>query len=465
MFGEASNTEIDVSIMPVGDFNSKITVMLAGGTDIDVIWNMGPTNAGMYDIIEQGAFLALDDYLAEYPAVKEAIDQTTWDTQVSSDGKHYFFPNALAVFVPFPIYYREDVFEELGIAIPTTMDEFTDALRAIKAGKPDMIPFTHSSLTSEWYFQNIYAAYGYSHGWQPDPNDPTRIIPGVITDEYKEALSWLHLLRVEGLIDPDSMIAQGKRGSDTFKAGEAAVLCINWDSYLDLKTNLVKNVPTGTINILPPMKGPKGVTAAKNLTGYDRGYSINVASKDKAEDIFKFLNWAFTDGYDINRYGFEGKTYTVTPEGVKVGIPDDEREPDFVRANVEPMQFGLKSADTMPDWQARALSFQKAGLTIEEVDIMRRGFEESIANYIPDYDRFVYTPTRAAKNDGLNADYLTPAYQKVMIDPAAGIEVYEAAIEQWLANGGQQIIDEVNEAQKDKTAPVFKWEYTGPDYH
>jgi hypothetical protein len=37
-------------------------------------------------------------------------------------------------------------------------------------------------------------------------------------------------------------------------------------------------------------------------------------------------------------------------------------------------------------------------------------------------------------------------------------------VENWLKNGGQQIIDEVNAAQKDKSKPEYKYEYTGRDY-
>ena len=464
MLFEAANVEIEASIIPVADFDSKLPIMLAGGTDVDVIWNPGPSNSAMKEIYDQGAFLALDDLLEKYPAVKEAVDQGVWDLTASADGKHYFFPSPLAAFVPFPIYYRTDVFEELGIQVPTTIDEFTDCLRAIKAGKPDMVPLTVNELFSYWYFQNVANAFGYNFGWMPDPEDETRIIPSNISDNFRDFLQWVHQLREEGLIDPDFLIAAGKRGADTFKAGNAAVICINWNSYTDMLLELRKNVPEAGIGVITSLTGPGGVSGAKNLTGYDRGFSININSADKADDIFKFLNWVYTEGYTINRYGFEGYTYNYDEEGNIVSISNDEREAGFKVSQVEPLQFPIKSADTMPNWKQYYNEYILKGLTAEDLDVMRLAFEDSVLNYSPDYDKFAYSATQASIGNVIASDYLTPAIEKLMIDPTADISVYDDAVQLWLTSGGSQIIDEVNEATADKSAPVFTYNYTGDDY-
>jgi len=464
MLFEAANVEIDASIIPVADFDSKLPVLIAGGTDIDVIWNAGPANSAMREIYDQGAFLALDDLLEKYPDVKAAVADGVWDLTASSDGKHYFFPSPLSVFVPFPIYYRTDIFEELGLAIPTTVDELTECLRTIKAEKPDIIPLTVNELFSYWYFQNVANAFGYNFGWMPDPEDETRIIPSNITSNFRDFLEWINMLRKEDLIDPDFLIAAGKLGADTFKAGNAAVICINWNSYSDLLVELRKNVPYAGIGVITSIEGPGGVSGAKNLTGYDRGFSINVNSADKADDIFKFLNWLYTDGYTISRYGFEGYTYKYDEDGNIVSMSNDEREPGFQGPQVEPLSFPIKSDDTNPNWLDYYNQFIAKGLTAEDLDVMRLAFEDSVLNYSPDYDKQAYSPTQSSIGSVIASDYLTPTFEKLMIDPTADISIFDSAVEQWLANGGEQIIDEINEATAIKTAPVFTYEYTGPDY-
>lgn len=463
MFFEAANVEIESNIVPVADFDSKLPVMLAGGTNVDVIWNMGPNNPVMRDIYQQGAFLKLDELLDKYPAVKDAVYPATWDLLKSEDGQ-YFFPSPLSVFVPFPIYYRTDVFEELGLQVPTTVDELTECLRVIHAQKPDMVPLTVNELFSEWYFQNVANAFGYNFGWMPNPDKPEELIPSNISKNFRDFLEWLNLLRKEGLIDPDFKIAAGKLGADTFKAGNAAVICINWNSYRDLLNELKKNVPEAGIGVITSIEGPGGKSGAKNLTGYDRGFSININSADKADDIFKFLNWVYTDGYTINRYGFEGKTYNLDEDGNIVSIPNDEREGAFKVSNVEPFQFPLKSSDTMPNWLDEFNNFKAIGLTAGDLDVQRLAFEDSVANYSPDYGRETYSEANASMGTMLNEEYLKPAFEKLMIDPTADISIFDTAVEQWLVNGGQAIIDEVNANQADKSAPVYTYEYDGPDY-
>ena len=464
MFSKIANVEISANIIPVADFNSKVIVMIAGGTDIDVIWNMGPGNPSIYDIIDQGAFLPLNDLLEKYPSTKDAIYDATWDRLVSPDGNYYFFPNPLNVFVPFPIYYRTDIIEELGLEIPTTIDEFTDFLRDIHEAKPEMVTFTTSELFSEWYFQNIYNAFGYNHGWMEDPDNPGTIIPSNITKYNKDALEWINLLRREGLIDPDYMIAAGKRGSDTFKAGNAAVIAINWDSYQDLMIELRKNVPEAGIGLITSLEGPGGISGADSLTGYDRGFSLNISAADKADDIFRFLDWVYTDGYIINRYGFEGKTYNVDDKGNIIVIPSDERDPAFNNSNVDPFKFPIRSEDTSPNWLNYYNDFMKNGLSVEDLEVMRFAYEDAVANYVPNLDKQTYSPTQAQIGTQLNEEYLRPAFEKLMIDPDADISIFDEAVEAWLANGGQAIIDEINAAQADKSAPVYNYENTGPDY-
>ena len=52
---------------------------------------------------------------------------------------------------PMMFYYREDVFAELGIEVPTTWDEYADAARAVRAARPDAYLGTFSSGDPGWF--------------------------------------------------------------------------------------------------------------------------------------------------------------------------------------------------------------------------------------------------------------------------------------------------------------------------
>ena len=468
-----ANVEIESQIVPVFDYETKFPVLVAGGNMADVMWHAGPAWGPAYDLIQQGAFLPLDEHLDKYPDVKAAISDSLWDMVKSPDGNHYFFPMPLSYWVPFPVFYRADIFKELSIAEPTTLDELVAALKVIKEKKPDMVPFTGQEYSLWVLGQNLAVAFGYGFGnWvadpaDPNPDNPAKIVPSRTTTQYKDFLAWLQMLRKEELIDPDYMIATGKKGVDKFNAGQAAVMTGNWAGYADWAVELKKSVSTGDIGIMPPLMGPAGPMGCCTLSGYDRGFSVASQSKDNADNIFKFLNWVYTEGYDFMHYGVEGKTYTVDAEGNNVSIPDSEREVGFKGENIEPFGFPLKSTETIPNlgqsWYDVNTVYKSRGLE-DKVPMVRKMFEDHAAYAFPNYNRNSFSPSCGKKGDQLWQQYLKPMEEKIVIDPTVSLDTWDENIKLWLDNGGNDIISETNEIQKDKSKPVIKYEYKGKDY-
>ena len=467
MMFERANARIDVQIVPVFDYEAVFPTLIAGGTMADVMWHAGPQWGVAAELIDQGAFLPLNDYLDRYPAVQAAVADGTWDLTRSPDGNNYFFPMPLSPFVPFPIYYRVDVFNELGIAVPQTIDEFVEALKVIRDNRPDLVPLTAHEY-SLWYFQNVGPAFGYGFGnWVPDPNDPSRIVPSIITQGHRDFLEWLQMLRREELIDPDYLIATGMLGVDKFTSGRAATMVGHWMGYADWVTELRMTEPNADVAFLPQLEGPAGRMGAVGLTGFDRGFSISSRSAAKADDIFRFLNWYYTDGYDFMRWGVEGEMFEYNDAGDRIPIRDEDRKPGFKRPNVEPLQFPLKSADVIPghgmDWRDMYNTLEARGLE-DRIDMIRSMFEESAANVFPNYNRMTFSPTNAEIGSQLNEQYIRPMQEQLVIDPNAPMSLFDEAIENWLRAGGARIIEEVNEIQTDKSRPDIAYEYTGREY-
>jgi len=450
---EECGCDIDVQIVPVIDFNSVFPTLVAGGSMKDVMWHPGPQTGVSSELIEQGAFLALNEYLEQYPAVYEAIGPGLWDLTRSPDGKNYFFPNPSSKIAPFPIYYRADVFDELGIEEPSTIEEFVNALKVIRDYRPDLIPLTAREYTL-WYFQNIGVAFGYGYGnWISDPDDPDRIIPSLAGPGHRDFLEWMQMLRREELIDPDYLIATGARGEDKFKAGQAVTMVGNWWGYADWTAALVKNVPDARVDVLYDLTGPAGSMGAVALPGFDRGFSIAADSADKADEIFRFLDWYYTDGYEFMRWGVEGEMFQYNDEGERIRIPDDQRQIGYRSPNVEPLFFPSKAADSIPDWDGAMQSFFASLGYGHKVDLVRDVFEYSAENAMPNYNRMTFSPTEAELGGQIVEQYIRPMQERIAIDPNASMELFDQALADWLRSGGEQIIEEVNTIQTDKSRP------------
>lgn len=72
------------------------------------------------DMAESGTFLSLDDVYESEKWV-DALGQSALDLYTSADGQKYSVPHDM-VWTP-NLYYNKDIFEEVGVEVPKTMDE------------------------------------------------------------------------------------------------------------------------------------------------------------------------------------------------------------------------------------------------------------------------------------------------------------------------------------------------------
>ncbi len=96
-------------------------------------FNKGNATAGL--LASQGLLAPLDDAYEEYGWGDKLADSLQTTARYSEDGvmgsgSYYGVPN-YGEFVQ--VYYNQDLFDQYGIAIPTTLDEFEDALAAFEA--------------------------------------------------------------------------------------------------------------------------------------------------------------------------------------------------------------------------------------------------------------------------------------------------------------------------------------------
>ena len=107
-----------------------------GGTGAYDVLNIVP--AWMGDMVRAGAVEPLDDYVDKYGyrAELDDIGDVYRENQMRIGDTIYGFPDDGDVFI---LYYRKDVFEEMGLSVPTTWDEFYEVSKAITDAKaPDM---------------------------------------------------------------------------------------------------------------------------------------------------------------------------------------------------------------------------------------------------------------------------------------------------------------------------------------
>ena len=90
--------------------------------------------AWMGDMVRAGAVEPLDAYVDKYGYREELADigDVYRENQMRIGDTIYGFPDDGDVFI---LYYRKDIFEEMGLSVPTTWDEFYEVSKAITDAK------------------------------------------------------------------------------------------------------------------------------------------------------------------------------------------------------------------------------------------------------------------------------------------------------------------------------------------
>ncbi len=117
---------------PSADYTQKLSVMLNGGSDVDVIYvKDADTSPGL---AEKGQLEDLTSYVAD-AGIDISIYNGVADNFVMEDGKLIGLPGTRSYYI---LYFNKDIFDAAGVDYPTndmTWAEFEETAKAITAGE------------------------------------------------------------------------------------------------------------------------------------------------------------------------------------------------------------------------------------------------------------------------------------------------------------------------------------------
>ena len=129
---EAANPNIKVELIDIasGEYSNKLTVMLNGGNDLDVVWVKDPDNTP--SIAERGQLEDLTPYIE-----KDGVDIAAMNGSdaLKLDGKQVALPVSTGFYV---LYYNKDIFDAAGVDYPgndMTWTEFEELAKKVTSGE------------------------------------------------------------------------------------------------------------------------------------------------------------------------------------------------------------------------------------------------------------------------------------------------------------------------------------------
>jgi len=326
-YEKLSGVHVEWVEVPGTSVVEKRNLAIASGDLPDVFFKCNFPSKDLQSYGEQGVFVKMNDLIDKYaPNAKKAIDERE-DVKKGIkmvDGSIYSMPyimNVLSPSITGKIFMNKKWLDTAGVKMPTTTEEFYNALMAIKKtdfngnGKNDEIPLTspafnnvQSSLRGAWGLGNRGNANGFIDF--DDKANKLRYWPSDV--KYKEFLIYMNKLYKDGLLDQEIFMMD-----NTKIVAKAAQNLIG--SFSAINNNAMgQKYQNDYKGLEVALKGPSGdqLWSPINSKIWDIG-AFTITNANKYPDItMRWVDYFYSDeGIKLYFMGKEGVTFKVNAEG------------------------------------------------------------------------------------------------------------------------------------------------------
>lgn len=326
---EETGVEIKFVHPPAGQESEQYNLMVASKDYPDIIERAWASDAGGPEkAIKDGIIMPLNDLVEQSAPDYNAILQQDNDirrTFYTDDGNLYGFGviDEMPYMESGGMFIRRDWLEELGLEIPTNMDEWEVMLEAFKTQKGAEAPFTTDSyrITNAMLFLNCY---GIGTGFYEAADGSIQYGPA--QPQYKEYLTKMNKWFEKGYIDNGAFTIDNSVVQSKILNSQAGSFYGFIGSTLG---TLLAAAPEGSFDLaavpFPALGSSKEYTyytekeplydengELKSLAAAKVPAAVITTTNKNPEQSAKFLNYLYTEqGRMLKNFGVEGDTYTM----------------------------------------------------------------------------------------------------------------------------------------------------------
>lgn len=429
------NVDLRIEWVPADIYKEKMAVLSASNDFPDIFLVQYPDFNRWK---KQGLFLDVQPFLDQYPNLAGIPDSNlkALNTRGKIFGFPFYFTQARDT-----LTVREDWLKKLDLAVPKSLDEFYEVAKAFAAkdpdgnGKPDTSGFTfYVDHNAEFHdIEFILAGFGLGNQWKEAGG---KLIPYQLqVNEWKQTLAFLNKAYEEGILDQDFAVNKVGSPTEKFESNKVGFVMLNPNQSLKTKSILTKLVPSAAYSPMEPPKGPTGLTGTSNLEMLDKNVIHARIDPKKQRRILMMLDYFLSpEGADFIKHGIEGVHYKKITEDKYERLPAAEKDRQNLINNwiFRPFNSNIQ----MYKWEDPALHQAIRGMF---------AMNEKHKWINPSAGLESETWTRSGVK--LNTQFAQAVTKIIMGD--APINSIESASAEWLANGGEQIIEEINQAYKE----------------
>ncbi|MBE8469423.1 extracellular solute-binding protein [Streptomyces justiciae] len=320
-------TKVEVEYIPIDTRAQRVKAAFNDPASAPDVMEYGNTDTAGY--VKDGGLLDVTQEFGAWPEAKDT--DPTARTSVTVDGKVYGAPFYVGVRA---LYYRTDVFKELGLQPPRTMTELATTARKIRAAKPELY--------------GLVVGGAYTYGAMPfvwaDGGEIATAEGGSYTSAIDSAEAQKGIKAYTSLFSDDNCPAAkcaGFGGNDTvsaFAAGKAGMAIGGDFSHAAVEAGKVK----GKYAVVPLPGVASGSIAPAFAGGNNIGVLKSTSHRTLAVQLMEQLASKKTQGALFDVMGF-------LPTYADVRQQAAEEEP-FVKPFVQTLSSGTKFVPASPAW-------------------------------------------------------------------------------------------------------------------
>lgn len=465
---EANDSQYDTNVSMAISMGSLPDIMVVSSQD-EVEQLVG---AGLIEDLTESYNNCISDRIRK---MYESYGDSLKD-MVTYDGKIMALPETNITDGPNLVWLRKDWMDKLGLSEPHTIDDVVNIVKHFisedpgnngedASGKPNTVGLAvdtdvtgECGYSSEFLLDIIFACFGaYPKQWIM--NDDGEIVYGSVTDEAKEALSYINSLYNQGVIDNDFLLRTSTNICELIENGLCGSFFGPWWAPNNPLVNAVSRNPDA--NWQPYLIA----TDSDGTTSY---HSQNPCYK-----------------YVVVRKGYEhpeiaAKMISVMFDKVRFDCTDSEEFKNYYQLNVEPTARPLSI--NVDYNNALSICYRNIDATIsgrknpDSLELLERSFYDACSEYIKNANKtstqwaaymsrikacsliaqdnikvvdslyFKTTDTMKSHWWRLKAKE-KEAYLKI-ISGEEDISYFDTFVKEWKEQGGQIITSEVSESMK-----------------
>lgn len=465
---EANDSQYDTNVSMVISMGSLPDIMVVSSQDeVEQL-----VEAGLIEDLTESYNNCISDRIRK---MYESYGDSLKD-MVTYDGKIMALPETNITDGPNLVWLRKDWMDKLGLSEPHTIDDVVNIVKHFisedpgnngedASGKPNTVGLAvdtdvtgECGYSSEFLLDIIFACFGaYPKQWIM--NDDGEIVYGSVTDEAKEALSYISGLYNQGVIDNDFLLRTSTNICELIENGLCGSFFGPWWAPNNPLANAVSRNPDA--NWQPYLIA----TDSDGTTSY---HSQNPCYK-----------------YVVVRKGYEhpeiaAKMISVMFDKVRFDCTDSEEFKNYYQLNVEPTARPLSI--NVDYNNALSICYRNIDATIsgrknpDSLELLERSFYDACSEYIKNANKtstqwaaymsrikacsliaqdnikvvdslyFKTTDTMKSHWWRLKAKE-KEAYLKI-ISGEEDISYFDTFVKEWNEQGGQTITSEVSESMK-----------------